>query len=230
MYYLNSRYYDPEVGRFINADTTDVLGIQADLYNKNLFAYCDNNPVMRKDSVGEFWVQAVIIAAGGIIGGLLGAFSAASTGENVLEGTIEGCLTGIVGSTCGLLIDTFAVGVLAGTIGGAIVDLGTQVVSQFIENKSVDVSKINYGRTVKTAIQTGLGTAIPKFGQGAGNAVDAFGTALIWAEGATVITCADIVITNFINAGKSYFNSRNSLKIRGSIVGAINSMGSLRAF
>ena len=41
-YYLNSRYYDPEVGRFLNADgqlNTGLLGY-------NLFAYCENNPVM----------------------------------------------------------------------------------------------------------------------------------------------------------------------------------------
>lgn len=55
LYYLQSRYYDPEVGRFINADTTDILEAKGDLYDKNLFAYCDNNPVMRVDYGGEFW-------------------------------------------------------------------------------------------------------------------------------------------------------------------------------
>ncbi len=60
-YYLNSRYYDPEIGRFINADTTDILGIQGDFYDKNLFAYCDNNPVVRKDTTGEFWETVVDI-------------------------------------------------------------------------------------------------------------------------------------------------------------------------
>ena len=54
-YYLGSRYYDPEVGRFISADTTDILDIQYDLYDKNLYAYCDNNPIIRADNGGEFW-------------------------------------------------------------------------------------------------------------------------------------------------------------------------------
>ena len=54
-YYLNSRYYDLEVKRFINADTTDILSATGNLYDKNLFAYCDNNPVMRVDVGGEFW-------------------------------------------------------------------------------------------------------------------------------------------------------------------------------
>ena len=43
LYYLNSRYYDPETGRFVNAD--GVLGENQDLLGYNLFAYCSNNPV-----------------------------------------------------------------------------------------------------------------------------------------------------------------------------------------
>ena len=54
-YYVSSRYYDPEVGRFINADTTDILGVQSNLYDKNLYAYCDNNPVVRRDINGYVW-------------------------------------------------------------------------------------------------------------------------------------------------------------------------------
>jgi len=56
MYYLQSRYYDPIVCRFINADVPDVITASpAALTDKNLFAYCDNNPVMRTDHDGMFW-------------------------------------------------------------------------------------------------------------------------------------------------------------------------------
>mgnify|MGYP000348585602 CR=1 FL=1 len=55
LYYLQNRYYDPQTCRFINADTTDILEAKGDLYDKNLFAYCDNNPVARVDYGGEFW-------------------------------------------------------------------------------------------------------------------------------------------------------------------------------
>ena len=47
LYYVSSRYYDPDVGRFISADRTDILGVSNNLYDKNLYAYCDNNPVKR---------------------------------------------------------------------------------------------------------------------------------------------------------------------------------------
>ncbi len=57
-YYLQSRYYDPVTCRFINADSTDVLtATPMGLTDKNLFAYCDNNPVMRYDDGGEFWAK-----------------------------------------------------------------------------------------------------------------------------------------------------------------------------
>ena len=55
LYYCQSRYYDPVVDRFLNADTTDILVAKNDLYDKNLFAYCDNNPVVRYDTGGHFW-------------------------------------------------------------------------------------------------------------------------------------------------------------------------------
>jgi RHS repeat-associated protein len=56
MYYLQSRYYDPIVCRFINADVPDVITASPTaLTDKNLFAYCDNNPVMRADEDGMFW-------------------------------------------------------------------------------------------------------------------------------------------------------------------------------
>ena len=68
-YATGTRYYDPVVGRFINADTTDILTATPDKPNhdKNLFAYCDNNPVVRADNGGEFWH----IIVGGVVGGLI---------------------------------------------------------------------------------------------------------------------------------------------------------------
>ena len=56
LYCLGSRYYDPEVGRFVNADDTDVIFVKPqELYHKNLYVYCDNNPVVRRDLQGYFW-------------------------------------------------------------------------------------------------------------------------------------------------------------------------------
>ena len=52
MYYLKTRYYDPEIGRFITID--DVSYLAPDTINGlNLYAYCGNNPVMNVDPEGN---------------------------------------------------------------------------------------------------------------------------------------------------------------------------------
>lgn len=51
LYYLQSRYYNPEWGRFINADNYPSTG--QGLLGNNMFAYCNNNPVSRMDTNGE---------------------------------------------------------------------------------------------------------------------------------------------------------------------------------
>ncbi len=53
LYYLQSRYYNPEWGRFLNADSITT----SDLLGKNLFSYCQNNPVSYMDGGGTcpFW-------------------------------------------------------------------------------------------------------------------------------------------------------------------------------
>ena len=48
-YYLQSRYYDPETGRFINADATSFISQN---YMANIFAYCGNNPINTSDHIG----------------------------------------------------------------------------------------------------------------------------------------------------------------------------------
>ena len=53
LYYLNARYYNPEWGRFINAD--GIIGNPGELLSANMFAYCGNDPVNREDSNGYLW-------------------------------------------------------------------------------------------------------------------------------------------------------------------------------
>ena len=51
-YYLQSRYYNPEVGRFISADV--LLSTGQGVLGHNAYAYCGNNPVMGYDPYGTF--------------------------------------------------------------------------------------------------------------------------------------------------------------------------------
>ena len=78
-YFLNTRYYSPELCRFINADGYVQTG--QGMLDKNMFAYCLNNPVNLLDQTGEFaWAVAlIVIAACTIIGGVVGGLRKTNT-------------------------------------------------------------------------------------------------------------------------------------------------------
>ena len=80
MYYLQSRYYDPVIGRFINADDISNLSANGDFASYNLYVYCGNNPVARADDGGEFWHVVIGVAVGAVLNG---AFTIAG---NLLDG------------------------------------------------------------------------------------------------------------------------------------------------
>lgn len=76
LYYLQSRYYNQEWGRFINADALG--GSVGELLSHNVFACCKNNPISYEDNKGDFPVWAleageVGAETGGAIGGPIGA-------------------------------------------------------------------------------------------------------------------------------------------------------------
>ena len=101
LYYLQSRYYDPQLGRFINADVLAATG-QGPVGN-NMFTYCLNNPVNRTDSGGSlgimFWsfVGVVAISAGA------NAISTAISGGSLEECLLAG-LAGGAGAAAGFAV------------------------------------------------------------------------------------------------------------------------------
>ena len=122
-YYLQSRYYDPATGRFINADDFDViLATPEVLTDKNLYAYCDNNSIMREDGDGEFW--NVII--GGFVGGVVSAASTFLSGGSVSEIIVSG--------VCGTISGAFAATGVGGILGQIIVDGVTSAIDSGYQN------------------------------------------------------------------------------------------------
>jgi len=134
LYYLTTRYYDPEVGRFISADDPKYLDFQV-VYGYNRYAYCNNNPVMGYDPEGTWWnwgnfwkivasvaVIAVAVAASvctaGTAAGVIvaGAAIGAAVG-GVTNGVVEGVKAVENG---GNFWDGFADGMVTGTVSGAI--------------------------------------------------------------------------------------------------------------
>ena len=70
-------YYDPETGRFVNADSVDVLLIeQENNIEHNIFVYCLNNPMKYNDDSGEFAVTLTALAGGILLLGTMLIFTA----------------------------------------------------------------------------------------------------------------------------------------------------------
>lgn len=70
MYYLQSRYYDPAVGRFINADGCFAWDVDKNNFTVNAYLYCNNDPVNQVDDTGNIILKIVLRA---IVGALFGA-------------------------------------------------------------------------------------------------------------------------------------------------------------
>ena len=80
LYYLQSRYYDPETGRFVNADAYAQTG--TGLLDKNMFAYCLDDPVNMVDPVGDSAVAALLLGALVVgIAAILGGSSSSAVPE-----------------------------------------------------------------------------------------------------------------------------------------------------
>ena len=127
-YYLRSRYYDPEIGRFINADDVSLLGANGDFTSINLFAYCGNNPVTREDSEGALWH----IVGGAVLGAIAGTVTKIITNAISGQKITDGLLTaGIAGAVSGGLAAS-GVGLAGQIVGNALIGAGNNAADQLI--------------------------------------------------------------------------------------------------
>ena len=82
LYYLQSRYYSPELGRFISPDSVEYLAPDT-IGGLNLYAYCMNNPISYCDPSGHFAIGTFLIglAVTSLVGwGLSEIFGAQTVG------------------------------------------------------------------------------------------------------------------------------------------------------
>ena len=90
LYYVSSRYYDPKISRFINADDIEYLGADGSVLSYNLLAYCMNDPVNRFDVDGNWslpnWAKIVI----GVVAIAVGVGVTAFTGGTVIPALVAG--------------------------------------------------------------------------------------------------------------------------------------------
>ena len=169
LFYCNSRYYSPELCRFISPDSIEYLDPQS-INGLNLYCYCMNNPIMYSDPSGHFVITATMIWAaigiGAAIGGGIG-FGAAyipDVIENVeADGfqwsdlnTFEGNWQHYIGSTLGGAVAGAGIGLCSVLGGGLGVALSTGTVL------SIGGTAISGG----TALAMGVGGAFLTGGLG----------------------------------------------------------------
>ena len=85
LYYLISRYYDPEIGRFISPDSVEYIE-PSSISGLNLYVYCGNDPINMYDPSGNFAISiGLLLAIGGIVGAAIGA-GASVAGQYLANG------------------------------------------------------------------------------------------------------------------------------------------------
>ena len=132
-YYLQSRYYDPEIGRFINADSyasTDATG----LLSTNMFAYCENDPVNKSDPTGE--VAPILIAmAGGAMVGLAEQFMTDVIYAMVTGQPLDACF-----SSVGTYVSSAVGGAMSVLPGGGVMRAFSELVLTTTIQTSIDAA------------------------------------------------------------------------------------------
>lgn len=121
-YATGTRYYDPEIGRFINADGQ----LNDDILGGNLFAYCGNNPVVRTDDTGEGWWIPACMLVGAVAGAVTKIVSNKISGNKWYEGVAGAALGGAV---FGGIIATTGSVVAAGFASAAVEATTNEVIS-----------------------------------------------------------------------------------------------------
>ena len=118
LFYVGSRYYNPEIGRWLNPDPLIFEGYfdeGAGILATNIYAYCANNPIINYDPTGEGILTCIIVGAiiGVVVGGAIGYGIAkyfkvpkGKTWKYVLGGAligavIGGCIGYAVGASAG---------------------------------------------------------------------------------------------------------------------------------
>ena len=151
LYYLQSRYYNPGWGRFINADSLiDNRGV----HTQNVFAYCGNNPIIRTDGSGNIFHLVVGALVGAALSGVAKVVSNAIDRKPLTSGLGRSMLFGALGGA----LAASGAGLLT-VLGGAAIAAAENATDQIIRNNG-----LNGFNTKEMLYESGKGAAFAFIG------------------------------------------------------------------
>ena len=168
LYYLQSRYYDFANCRFINADTfatTDANGF----LSANMFAYCENNPIMRVDPDGSSPLSLVInTLVGAGVAAASAAINANIAGSPISTGDlIKAAAVGAVSGFLSSLNPVAKVVTAAAAVSGAVTFVGSMLTGSSVGEAALSAAVA----ATSTYVSSKLGASA--FGVATGKSVDA---------------------------------------------------------
>ena len=139
LYFLKTRYYDAEIGRFMTIDGIEYLNPET-INGLNLYAYCNNNPVMNIDPNGNKWWRWVV-AAVAVVGITVATVFTAGAAAVALGATVATVNAVMVGAAVGGLIAGGTNLVMQGLASDwQTVDYGSLALSTFVGGASGAIS------------------------------------------------------------------------------------------
>ncbi|MEO1708260.1 MAG: RHS repeat-associated core domain-containing protein, partial [Pseudomonadota bacterium] len=114
--YMQARYYDPNIGRFLSNDPVGFAQGGPGYFNR--YAYTLNNPANATDPDGEFAIQIGGGLLGAGLGAVVGAATAAFNGGDIKTGALKGAISGgVIGATGNVALGAAAAAIVGGVDG-----------------------------------------------------------------------------------------------------------------
>jgi RHS repeat-associated protein len=127
LYFYGSRYYDPELGRFVQADT--IVPSPGAPQTLNRYSYCGNNPLKYVDPTGHFVELIFALLFAVCVGAAAGAVTAAAFGGDIGKAALSGAIGAAFGFVAGPVGGVIGAAVSASISGG---DMGTAILGAVI--------------------------------------------------------------------------------------------------
>ena len=138
LYYLQTRYYDPEIGRFLNMDDISYADPEQ-FHGLNLYAYCANDPVNNVDPTGHFTISTFLISLA--IGSLI-CWGVSELLGSQIAGGISSTLNG--GNAIYTGIGLLGFGPIGWIAGGALLLIGAGTIAFGINEIVAGATGVNY--------------------------------------------------------------------------------------